>query len=625
MLDRLFNSIVFRIGSMMFIISAIAILSMFSSMFISDMADHDALIINEAGSLRKQSYKILTNIMLLPQLAPSMHDIQKDKIIDAIETFDKTINAPLMKTPKGKLNEVSLSKTLNDINTAWRDELKPMLANAIHTPHLLSDTELLNMNSAIEDFVQKLNVLVSLYQQRAENRVSLIRMILGISLLVTILMVTFTMLQISRRIEKPLTELTASARQIMAGDYTAKTTIQQNDELGLLAETMNKMSRAVSQSYGQLERRVKQKTVELRQSNDTLELLYRTSQLINEPSETLDLSPITKELSKITGKPDLDLCLTTINSGQPYEHIITKEKDLPEKCIQKDCGSCLSSNVNQSVYQNQTTEMRYPINKGDINYGVLVCTIEDDFPLESWQHQLFSSITTLIANGLHIRQQNEQTRRITILKERNVIARELHDSLAQALSYLKFQVTRLQKLRDKNATEEQIDDVVDELKTGLSSAYLQLRELLTTFRLKIDVAGLQQTFIEMVDSLNDRANGKMVFTLDYQIEGIPLTPNEEIHLMQIAREATQNALHHSKADNTLVAVFADQDKNIHLHIIDNGVGIPGDPSKLNHYGLAIIKERSQHLKGMVNIENNADGGAMVKLIFRPTYLIEKAS
>lgn len=624
MFDKLFNSIVFRIGSMMFLISFVSIISMFSSVFISEMAEHDALIINDAGSLRKQSYKIFAELELLPQIKTFSIEHYQDRLNQSIDSFTAKIDSPLMHTQVDLFTNNALLLSLGEIKESWHREIKPRVVHLANNPEKLNEDTLLELQNIIENFVLRIDNMVTLYQQRAESRILMIRMILGISLFITTLLAAVTMVQISRRIEKPLSELTGTAKKIMTGDYTARTSIKQDDELGLLAETMNKMSEALSVSYGELEQRVENKTAALRRSKESLELLYQTSQLINQSDNVLDLSSVVNRLSEITNKTDIDLCLTTEQSSIPYEHIITADKDLPERCNEGDCGSCLKGNDPNDFKKIETMSMRYPIKKDDISYGVLVCNLHTDKPLQAWQHQLFTSIATLIANGLHVRQQNEQGRRITLLNERNVIARELHDSLAQALSYLKIQVTRLQKLRAKNASEEQIEDVIEELKTGLSAAYRQLRELLTTFRLQIDVEGLQQTFMQMITQLRERAPG-IDFQLDYRIDSLPLTPNEEIHLMQIAREATQNATNHSHGSKIKVSVFTDQQQNVHLCITDNGRGLPEDPAKLNHYGLAIMQERSQHLNGDISIKNGDENGTEVELIFRPNYLRDSLS
>lgn len=619
MLKQLFHSIVFRIGSMILLISVVSIVSMLSSVLISELADQDAFVINNAGSLRYESYKILTHLTLLPRTSQP-HAAQQAKIHTAIDAFSHKLNFLVKQSNPNLLNTMAKPAIENSLTTAlsnWKHNLAPKLLLFTDEPAKLNEDNLFLLDKQIEAFVNHLDQLVGLYQKGAEDRILMIRMILSLSLLITITLAAFILYQLHQKIEKPLSELTQTARKIMSGDYTSRTQIQQNDELGLLSDTMNRMSEALSNSYGELEKRVEEKTSESRQSNDSLALLYQTSQLINQSGTSLNLKPIINQLSNITNKTDIDLCLTTEQSNVPYEHIITQDKPLPITCLAKECDGCLNTSKKPTT---NPQVARYAIQKDDINYGVLICHLSKNTALEPWQDQLFSSISTLIANGLHIRQQHEQSRRIALLKERNAIARELHDSLAQALSYLKMQVARLQKLRLRQANNTQIEDVELELKNGLNNAYKQLRELLTTFRLKIDEEGLYQTFIYTVNQLNERAKGQMLFHLDYQIQNLPLTPNEEIHLMQIAREATQNALNHSKAKVVNVRVFSDLKKQIHLCIEDNGIGLPEQTAKLNHYGLAIMQERSQHLKGELNIHNSAQGGARIELIFMPNYV-----
>src|SRR5690625_2362140 len=116
------------------------------------------------------------------------------------------------------------------------------------------------------------------------------------------------------------------------------------------------------------------------------------------------------------------------------------------------------------------------------HYGVLVCRTPVGTTLDDWQQQLIESVADQLALALSLQAEEDNARRLTLVHERTVIARELHDSLAQALSYLKIQVTRLNRAlaKDDKAT---LQDVSNELQEGLNSAYRQLRELLTTFRL----------------------------------------------------------------------------------------------------------------------------------------------
>ena len=126
---------------------------------------------------------------------------------------------------------------------------------------------------------------------------------------------------------------------------------------------------------------------------------------------------------------------------------------------------------------------------------------------------------------------------------------------------------------------------------------------------------------EAIKQMQARTN--MEINLTYNIDSIPLTPNEEIHLMQIAKEAIQNAMSHSKGTKVKVQVFNDENAKVHLKVTDNGVGIPDDPTKLNHYGLAIMQERSQSLKGQLSIERAPLGGTEVSFEFMPEYMSVK--
>ena len=214
------------------------------------------------------------------------------------------------------------------------------------------------------------------------------------------------------------------------------------------------------------------------QSNATLGLLFDVASNLNTiESDKHSFDPLMQQLSNVTGVNDLDLCIMTESGNAPYQHLMTSNKPMPDKCSQHDCGQCTD---HEAIFPPKDGRLRYTLKHADSNYGVLVVSPEQGSQLEEWQHKLFNSVAEQIALGLSLQQQHEQSRRIALMNERTIIARELHDSLAQALSYLKIQVARLQKLQKKDNVQLQIDEVVDELKNGLGSAYRELRELLTT-------------------------------------------------------------------------------------------------------------------------------------------------
>src|SRR5690606_13775128 len=112
--------------------------------------------------------------------------------------------------------------------------------------------------------------------------------------------------------------------------------------------------------------------------------------------------------------------------------------------------------------------------------------------------RLLQTLADQLATAIYIKRQMQESQQLSLLEERTIIARELHDSLAQSLSYLKMQVSRLQRMQEKEAASDRQQNIVTEIRTGVNSAYRQLRELLTTFRLQLDKPGLRSALDETV-------------------------------------------------------------------------------------------------------------------------------
>ncbi len=604
MFKRIQDSIVFRIGTMMSLIIALAIVSMLSSFLVSDMADNDAAAVNLSGSLRMQSYKMLS-------LLAAQNDNDSAEILETtIKSFDQKLNSSTLLLEVNKSSESEIARQYAQVTQLWEQQFKPNLKRALQ-----GEVSFEQLRLQTDTFVDTIDKLVELYQQEAERKIRLLRLIQVIALFSTLILVYFSLKSLRQSVEQPLLQLTQTAKKLSNGDFTARANIKSPDELGILANTIDKMSAALSEMYGKLEKRVDEKTFELRRSKNTLQFLLDASkEITTKPADELDFEKWTEKLSRISQINAIDLCLTTADGTKPYLHVLTDFECINPSCLPENCEACLQGNVINS----EVPVMSFPINKNGINYGVLTCTLSKDQQVSAWQRQILESFSELVAISLSMKNQSDQERRMALMTERTTIARELHDSLAQALSYLKIQVTRLKRAVAKPASESIVEDVIEELQEGLNSAYRQLRELLTTFRLQLSGVGLQAALSETVEQFKEQ-RPEFTIELNYKVKNIPFTPNEEIHLLQLIREATQNAIHHSQGSRVIIDFSEQSDKSIQVSITDNGMGIADSPEKINHYGLAIMQERGRNLNGQLEIKR-LQPGTGVFFNFKPSYI-----
>ncbi len=251
-----------------------------------------------------------------------------------------------------------------------------------------------------------------------------------------------------------------------------------------------------------------------------------------------------------------------------------------------------------------------PLRDGDRQYGVLQITLPPQRELEDWEIQLVDALSQHIGIAIGIADQAEQERRLALMDERSVIARELHDSLAQALSYMKIQVSLLQQALDGRRDDART--ILADLREGINAAYRQLRELLATFRLR-----MQGDFRAILKRTTEdyAQRGGLEVHLETRLAGCHLSPNQEIHVVQIVREALNNILRHAGARNAWVRLSADAEQRVCLTVDDDGIGIPAQLPGRDHYGLTIMGERAQSLHGDIHIAPRPEGGTRVSLRF----------
>lgn len=205
--------------------------------------------------------------------------------------------------------------------------------------------------------------------------------------------------------------------------------------------------------------------------------------------------------------------------------------------------------------------------------------------------------------------EDRRLRQCELAAERGVLARELHDSVAQQLSYLQIRVSRLETVLGSSA-DEAAQSMLDDLRETLALLHRQVRELISSARLTMDGRSLRQALEASVEEFARRSS--CVFSLDNRLPAERIAAQAELQVLQIVREALANVVRHSHARNVRVALLATAE-GFRVLVEDDGVGLPQEQVEEGHFGLRIMAERAAAIGASLRIEARQPQGTRVEL------------
>jgi signal transduction histidine kinase len=199
---------------------------------------------------------------------------------------------------------------------------------------------------------------------------------------------------------------------------------------------------------------------------------------------------------------------------------------------------------------------------------------------------------------------------LTVSRERNRLARELHDILAHSLTALSVSLETVKAYFDidREKTRELIDKSLDATRQGVDETRRALKALRAS---SLEDMGLALAIQRAAESAASRFN--LNLTLDLQSPMPSLSPDVEQTIYRIAQESMENIVNHSHAKNFRVHLA--NNGHTTLTIQDDGIGFDSDakgPS--GHFGLVGMHERAELAGGMLKIESQKGKGTKVVLI-----------
>ena len=234
----------------------------------------------------------------------------------------------------------------------------------------------------------------------------------------------------------------------------------------------------------------------------------------------------------------------------------------------------------------------------------------DDFP------DLITSLGRHLGLALEKARLDDHARRLAVIEERDILRNELHDTLAQYLVSMRLQAKMLGELlyrKEFRAAESE----AWQLRLAIEEANASLRELLASFRFKMDERGLIPALADLVQRFEQ--DTRITAFFQHRIRDLQLTPTQEVEVYRIVQEALSNIKRHSQALTARVLLVEDE-AGYKVIIEDDGIGMQEDDRDVEkkgegkHIGLAIMKDRCRRLGGKLKIESDTGEGTRVILL-----------
>jgi len=469
--------------------------------------------------------------------------------------------------------------------------------------------------------------------------------LLAVAIGVAMVALVLSALRLRSQLLRPLVSLEASVGRVCQGDPAATLTLPDTGVLGDLVRDVDSLNEELSDLYEDMDSRVARHTTRLAQKTASLKILYDVAASINQ-AQDLDellirfmrvLKEMVNGLAATVRLVMPDGRMRLVGSIGLDNNVLREEEMLPvQLCL---CGIALSpgdimcvnhakhcsKKLGREMFDSDEIEIvSVPLEYHDDVLGLYHVFVRK--PGISGREDIMELLETI---GSHLgmavakQQSDDEARRLSIVEERTALAHELHDSLAQTLASLRFQVRMLDdSLGMDDAGGEHVPqrarDDLQKIRNGLDEAHTELRELLNSFRAPVDQRGLVPALEKLVQRCGQETGIHTFFQCDCR--QVTLNASEEMQILRIVQESLANIRKHARAQTVRVLLSCRTPGSYALLVEDDGVGFEhtgrkGRPGE--HIGLSIMDERARRLGGELRIESEPGEGTRVELTYRP--------
>jgi signal transduction histidine kinase len=261
-----------------------------------------------------------------------------------------------------------------------------------------------------------------------------------------------------------------------------------------------------------------------------------------------------------------------------------------------------------------------PLMLGGKNLGwITLCVADQPESGSWWRIALVEAIARHAALALHksrlFEQKRAEERRKAILEERNRLARDIHDNLAQGFGAILMQLQAAQRENTPlpPSVTHNINVAIDLARTHMVEARRSVGALRPIVGDGEDIAKAIKRVAELAQKTSD-------IPIDVHLDELPrFGDGVEREVIGIAQEALTNAVRHARARRITVRASTVNSLGLRLSIADDGRGIPRERSS-GGFGMTSMQERADRIGASLTIVTAPRSGTEVVLAWEPTHL-----
>lgn len=437
-------------------------------------------------------------------------------------------------------------------------------------------------------------------------------------------------LLIRHRVIKPLSILNLATKRIEQGILNESVEVAGEDEISQLGSSFENMRLAVLTNQTDLEKRIHERTMEIATAFEySQEIVSQQEayQIINSVIDRTRILMQAKDASLCLVTPDgcsVELASTTSNRNPEKAQIQSLDENLLEFNLAQNKATATQITKNGCAFLRHLAEdhcLSVPLRIGDQLIGAMCVVRDKEKPFSEDESRAFSllanSTAIAILNARYAAEARQQAQNAAVKSERERLASELHDNLAQTLNLANLKLSQLEQ--GKSVTPIDVDMTwVASVKSDVESAIEQLRMIVSEVAAQNHSQLSENEFLQQLDlSINGFRDlaGIPVQVSGTQVPWMQISPLARKQLSMIVNEALTNIRRHAEAKKVDIYFGSDQD-NLWLMIADDGKGfLPNVDRGSNHLGIRIMRTRAERSGGSLSIESTLEEGTKITVSF----------